>query len=120
MRWPSIFSTTNRPPLIFERLSAGGHLLQARQYEPGQGLKAFVLRKLQLVLAFEVANVDGSVEHQRRVCVGHFGLRGGYVEFVFQFSDQLLEHVFYADHSGGRTEFVDHDCQMPLALLEFA
>jgi hypothetical protein len=40
-------------------------------------------------------------------------------EFVFQFADQLLQHVFHADHSRGGSEFIDHHCQVPLAELEF-
>ena len=46
-------------------------------------------------------------------------LRGSDVEFVFQFADQLLEHVFHADDSRGGAEFIDHHGQVPLALLEF-
>ena len=70
-------------------------------------------------MGFEVANVDRSVEHERRIHVGHHRLRGSDVEFVFQFADQLLEHIFHANHSGGGAEFVDHHRQVPLALLEF-
>ncbi len=106
------------PPFIIERLTPNRHLLQARKQEAGKRLVAFVLRQFQLVLGFEIADVDGSIEHERPIRVGDRRLRGS-VEFIFQFSDQLLDHVFHADHSCRGTEFIDHHRQMPLALLEF-
>ena len=104
--------------LIFDMLAARRHLLQAREDEAGQSFEAFVLGKNYLVLAFEIANVDGSVQNYRGIGVD-LGLRHGDVELVFQLADQLFEHVFHADYARCRTEFVDHHGEVTLAALEF-
>ena len=104
--------------LIVEGFSAGGKFLEAGEDEAGEGFVAFVLRKDDIVLAFEVADVDRSVESEGGIGVDG-GRSGGDVEFIFEFADELLEHIFYADDSGGRSEFIDHHCEVALALLEF-
>src|SRR5580658_317424 len=114
------FFDNKTPSLVVKRFAANRHLLQARKHKTGKSFEAIVDGKFQIVLGFEVANVDGSVEHERRVHVGDRRLGSGYVEFILQFANQLLEHVFDADHSSGRAEFIDDHSQAALALLELA
>jgi hypothetical protein len=55
-----------------------------------------------------------------RVRIDHRGLGCGNIELVFQFADQLLEHIFHADDARRRTKFVDHYGKMPFPLLKLA
>ena len=45
-------------------------------------------------------------------------LRGRNIEFVFDLTHQLFENIFDGNDPGGRTEFIHHHRQVPLALLE--
>ncbi len=82
----------------------------------GEGFKALVARQVQIVLGFEIADVERGIEHQRgRIAVVGAGHD---VELIFDFADQLLQHVFDADHAGGRAELIDHHGEMAAAVLE--
>src|SRR5690348_2676751 len=104
---------------IFEAVSLTWDLLQPRQYEACQRLKALIARQLQFVLRLKIEYVDASIEEQRRARIDSGWRCRSYIELVFQLTHQLLEHIFDGDHTCRRTEFVHHHCQVPLALLEF-
>src|SRR6185312_9491466 len=63
------------------------------------------------------AQVNAAVEHEPAGGGGE-DFFGGDVEFVFHFTDELLDGVFDGDEAGGGAELVDDNGEMAAAVLK--
>src|SRR6185437_1029594 len=82
-----------------------------------EGFDAALAGQAPAHLGFEVAQVNAAVEHEAAGGSGE-DFFGGDVEFVFHFTDELLDGVFDGDEAGGRAELVDDNGEMAAAILK--
>src|SRR6478609_10359519 len=88
---------------VFEAVAGVWNSLQAGQDEPGERFKSGVAGEDEAIFCFEISNIHRAIEHHHRL-IFESGLVRGDVELIFNIADQLLEDIFYRDHTRGRSE----------------
>src|ERR1051325_11071602 len=104
--------------VVLKAFTAFGDLAQLRHHEAGKSLKAFFTRQSDVILGFQVAQIEATIEHHGAGSQGD-GRALRNVKFVFQFADDLLQHVFNGHKATDGAKFIHHNSEMALAFLKF-
>ena len=99
-------------------LAAFGDLAELRHHEAGESFKAFFTRQSDVILGFQVAQVEATVEHHGAGGESDGGSLSD-IKFVFKLADDLLQHVFNGDKATDGAKFIDHNGEVALAFLKF-
>src|SRR5271154_7216773 len=89
-----------------ETFAAFGNKAELIEHETADSSVSRIFRNGDVVLRFEVANIEGGVENHRAVGERERALHD--IEFVVNFANHLFEDIFEGDETEDAAELVNH------------